>query len=546
MNPIVEELLRRRGVGDFAKFLNPSLDDLVSPEELPGVKEASAFILDTIAVGKKIVIFGDYDCDGVCATAILARTLIALSNTPDQIETFIPNRLNEGYGMSEPSIKRLLKEFPDVSLVITVDNGVNTVDEIDELRDCGISVIVTDHHLPGEELPDANVIVDPKVAAPEVLSDICGAAVSFMLARELMDMARERGSYKGPKLGGPLLVLAGLATVTDIMPLVGQNRILVAEAISHFRTWAPVGLKELHDRASRTGRERISAKDFGFMLGPRINAAGRLASGMEALELVMSDDREIAREAARIVDLLNTERKMIEQKMTEEAMNRLVEGAAAQMIYLPNGHPGVSGIVAARVMEKLGYTVPVCVLSGGHGSARAPEGVNIRDALASCSSVLTAFGGHAAAGGFSVKPGRVNEFRGMLCAWCKENAKVQVHADIVAAEPDMWLEPKDITLELAEQIQKMEPFGSANEEPRFGLRGVTLEDVKNLGNEGRHLAATVNGVRAVWWNHGDQVEALKVAPQAVDIVFSLVVSDYGERHVEMRLTGVVVTSDPNL
>ena len=537
MNPLVEELLRKRGVEDFDKFLTPSLDDLVPAGTLPGVTEAVEIILDTIAEGKKIVVFGDYDCDGICATAIVVRVLNALANKPDQIEAFIPRRLNEGYGMSEPSIKRLLKEFPDVSLVITVDNGINTIEEIDELKSYGIKVVVTDHHLPGEELPRADAIVDPKVEAPPELSDICGAAVAFYLAGELVARAKARGVYDGPNLGGPLLVLAGLATITDIMPLLGQNRILVAEALKHFHAWAPVGLKELYLRAARSGGGRLTSRDFGFLLGPRINAAGRLASGMESLELVLSDDREIAREAARIVDLHNTERKAIESKMTEEAMSRVVEGAPAQMIYLPNGHPGVAGIVASRVMEKLGYSVPVCVYTGEHGSARSPDWVNIRDALVYCSSVLTAFGGHAAAGGFSVKPGRINEFRGMLCAYCRQFQAQRNAEEANAAEPDLWVESEDITLQLAEEIERLEPFGEANEEPRFGFRKATFSDVRNLGSDGRHLAMNINGLRAVWWTHGELLEDLR-ANNVRDVIFNLAISDYGERHVELRLISI--------
>lgn len=316
MLKIVEKLLEARGVKpeDLEGFLNPSLASLAAPEELPGVSAATEVILAEVVAKRKIVVFGDYDCDGISATAILTHTLQALNA---EVVPFLPDRLTEGYGMSEKSVTRLLASEYGVSLVVTVDNGINSLKPIADLRAKGIKVVVTDHHLPGEQLPEADALIDPKVDSPDKLKDLCGAGVAFFLANQLVSEAKKRGIYDGPSVGGPLLVLAGLATVTDIMPVFGQNRIFVAEALRRFHAWAPLGLKELYARASRQTSERLNSKDFGFTIGPRINAAGRLASGMEALELILADDREVAREWARIVDLHNSERKTIEQDMTD-------------------------------------------------------------------------------------------------------------------------------------------------------------------------------------------------------------------------------------
>lgn len=537
---IIACLLARRGVSsaDVAGFLKPSLADLIAPSELPGIEKASEVILAALKEHKRIVVFGDYDCDGVSATAILTKVLLALSPDSSQPQPFLPDRLTEGYGMSDASVARLLQEYPDVGLVVTVDNGINSVKQIAELKAQGVRVVVTDHHLPGDELPSADAIVNPKVSSPDSLKDLCGAGVAFLLAQNLVSQAKARGLYDGPSIGGPLLVLAGLATVTDIMPLLGQNRIFVAEALKRFSSWAPLGLKELYLRAARTGSDRMTSKDFGFMLGPRINAAGRLASGMVALELILSDDREIARELARIVDQHNTDRKTVEQSMTDEAMAKVIPNAPAQVIDLPNGHPGVAGIVAARVLERLGGTVPVCVLAGGHGSARSPATINIRDAFVACSDYLTTYGGHAAAGGFGVKDGQVDAFREALCAYCLQ-IKGEV-ADPQPHEPELWLEPKEITLALAEEINRLEPFGEGNPEPVFGLKGVRFTDIKPLGAEGRHLSVQLaNRLRAVWWGRGELVESLRAAGSGFhDITFSLIISDYGERHVELRLVSI--------
>ena len=231
----------------------------------------------------------------------------------------------------------------------------------------------------------------------------------------------------------------------------------------------------------------------------------------------------------------------IEQKMTEEAIAKIVPDAPAQVIELPDGHPGIAGIVASRIMEKLDDRVPVCVIAGGHGSARAPDGLNIRDAFEACREVLVQYGGHAAAGGFSVAEGQVDRFREMLAAYCRalpESPNRVRRPD----EPDFWVEPTALTVELAEWLERMEPFGEGNPVPIFGVRNVVFADIRQLGAEGKHLQASFRDrrlPRAVWWNHGDLVEDLRrdsFRPR--DILFAVELSDYGERHVELRLTGL--------
>ena len=542
MHAIVEELLRQRGIVDYEKFFSPSLADLAAPADLPGVSEAVDKMIEAVRAGRRIVVFGDYDCDGVCATAIMTQALRAIGG---DVETFLPKRLDEGYGMSDEAVIRMLGEFPGVELVVTVDNGINSISQIAELRSEGIETIVTDHHLPSVNmfgqmlLPNAVAIVNPKVRAPEHLSELCGAAVAFLIANALVDAAAKGGLYSGPKIGGPLLVLAGLATVTDVMPLVGQNRILVAESLRRFHSWAPLGLRELYSRASRSAPPVMTTKDYGFLIGPRINAAGRVANGEESLELILTDDREIAREAARIVDGRNVERKQIESGMVEQAIGKIVEGASAQLIDLPDGPPeqqGIAGIVAARIMERV--RVPTGVLAGGHGSARAPEGYNIRDALKACSRFLTRYGGHAAAAGFSVKEGMVDEFRVAFAAECAKQRErfqgSQLFSGDSSLRYDMEIRPSDLTLELAEEIAKMEPFGEGNKEPVFLFRAATLTDVRFLGQEAKHLAFTANGFKSVWWGRGDLVEELRASAEPVDIAFTVEISTYGEPHVELR------------
>jgi single-stranded-DNA-specific exonuclease len=541
---LISRLLASRGIGPelAASYLNPTIGDLAKPCELPGVAEAAEVVLSAVVRGERIVIFGDYDCDGVCATAILMCAIGALAKDGAKPSPFLPERLSEGYGMTSASVSRMLSENPGVKLVVTVDNGINAVEEVASLRARGISVVVTDHHLPGEILPAADALVNPKVAAPLHLEGLCGAGVSFMLANAVVTLARERGLFSGPSIGGPLLVLAGLATVTDIMPLTWQNRVIVAEALRRFRSLAPLGLKELHSRVSRSVAPVLTTKDFGFQIGPRINAAGRMASGTDALKLVLASDREEARELARIVDVRNVERKTVEQAMLDEALSKIVPGAAAQVIDLPDGHQGVAGIVASRVLERLGAdAVPVCVVVKGHGSARAPEGYNLRDGFEHAAEALARFGGHAAAGGFSVREGELERFRTLFCEGCAKQLAGSPERRNVSVL-DLWLSPSDITLDMAERVQAMEPFGEANPEPIFGLKSVQIAEVRPLGAEGRHLLVGFRDraiPKAIWWNRGDLVEELRgKSSDPYDVVFTLEISDYIERHVELRIVDV--------
>jgi single-stranded-DNA-specific exonuclease len=424
------------------------------------------------------------------------------------------------------------------------------------LREKGVKVVITDHHLPGSELPQADALVNPCVSAPDGMSPLCGAAVAFVLAASLVEKARSRKLYSGGSIAGPMLVMAGLATVTDSMPLTGLNRVMVALAVHHFHCHAPLGLRKLYERSGKSAV--VSSRDFGFALGPRINASGRLASGMDALELLLCDDEDIAAESARIIDLCNSDRKKIEQEMVEAALAKVVPGAAAQVIEIETDRPGavgVIGIVASRVMERIAADdglsggrgeVPVCVITACRGSARSPDRINIRDAMESCSGVLERFGGHAAAAGFSVREGMVDEFRCQLDGYCSalEPEGVARPRAISARERvEAWLEADEVTLDLARWIVRMEPFGEGNAEPVFGLRSVGLSQVRPMGADGRHVqfnVADCNNIRAVWWNRSDRLDELRQKSFArFDLVFTILFSTYGGDHPELRVIDVL-------
>lgn len=590
---LLARLLALRGVTvDSAdEYFSPDWRRFPPPETLPGIELAAAEIFKAIEAHKKIVVFGDYDCDGFCATAIVFRTVRALGGT---VVPFIPKRIPEGYGMTAASIGRMLREIPQIGLIVTVDNGIGSEKEISFLKEQGIPVIVTDHHLPSDRLPTSAVVyVNPKVTetqTPERLQNLCGAGVAYFLSNALVSRAREaRGDASLARgLSGILFTLAGLATVTDIMPLRGVNRIFVYSALSRFNDWAPAGLKALLvesrkknnadqdeqqvnfddepellyqdlvayvDDKAETDEARtpmsVNAKDFSFALGPRINACGRLKDGVETLALLLVSSLQKAGLLARLVSDINKERKTIEQRMTDLAMKLVVDDAAGQVIDLGASsesiHPGVAGIVAARVLEKLANQrgdlgVPVCVLVDGKGSCRAPAGYNVRNALAACSDELTHFGGHVGAAGLGVKEGRMDCFRERFCMVCAEQFKTLPPETRSACQIDAWVNPDEVTLELAEKVREMEPFGEGNPEPIFALRGVPLAEVRSMGNSLKHLQVFLDGktpLRGVWWNHGDDAESLRAsASNTKDIMFTLGISTFGEPHVEMRVIAI--------
>ena len=538
LHPIVERLLAERGVGEDEReaFLDPSLARLARVDALPGVQKAVEVILPFVRGGQKVVVYGDYDCDGVCASAILVTALRRLGAAAD---AFVPDRFTEGYGLTDAAIARLFAEHPDVKLVVTVDNGISSAREVAAIRARGVSVVVTDHHLPGPELPAADALVNPRVAAAPGCEGLCGAGVAFFLAGALVQAAEAEGLYTGGKFAAPLLVMAGLATVADIMPLRGQNRILVAQSLAYFWRCAPLGLKELMLSSSRVAAAAPSARDYGFQLSPRINATGRLESASLAYNLLMEQDREVARNLAVRVNGINGRRQTEERELAFALQSQIVSGRPACVARLEKGNLGVVGIVAARVMERLG--VPVAVAVGDTGSVRAPDGYNVHDALAAAADALARFGGHAAAGGFTVKEGRFDDFSRLFTEACAAQYAADREAieQAKAVEPDIWVEPGDLTMELYDALRVLEPFGEGNAEPVFGLRGVRFSDAKPIGAEGQHATfAFVNKAipRAVWWNHGRDVEAIRAHDVPRDVLFTLVESDYGgDPHLELKL-----------
>lgn len=536
-----------------AVFLNPDLKaHLAHPYDFPGVRAAAERLWEAIRAGREIVVFGDFDADGVAAAAVLVTALRRLGGSA---EAFLPVREPEGYGLTFAALERCLgqrKRPPDV--LVTVDCGIGSVAEVDFLVGNGIEVIVTDHHEPGPELPRASVLVNPKLGASPGAEHLCGAGVAFKVAHALAELGKENGWYQGASFGGELLTPVGVATVTDVVPLTGENRVFVASALRHWSRFAGEGLRALLTRASQQAVDAPDAYTFGFILGPRLNAAGRMDSAMVAYELLTTRDRDRAAELAARLEAFNGERRGVEARIVAAARLQcgldagagVFEGAA--VVVGGDGphagaaawHPGVIGIVAARLSDATGRPAAVVAFDesgAGRGSVRASEGYHALEALAAAGEALEGFGGHARAAGFRVKPGCFERFKLLFCESCARQAVGAARTLNV----DGWLAPEEVSLELYRAQQRLAPFGIGNPAPRWGVRGALLERAQPVGQAGEHLQLAFRlgpgrTVRGVWFRNGAAAEALRAAGARFDVVFELAQNEFGgEATAEMRV-----------
>jgi len=550
-------VLVARGYGGLAEaqaFLNPDLrQHFAHPFLFPGVRDAAERIWAAIHAGRKIVVFGDFDVDGVVATSTLVTALRRLGACA---EAFLPLRDPEGYGLTFAAVERCLKEnAPFDGLLVTVDCGINSVDEIARLNGLGIEVIITDHHEPGAVLPAAAVIVNPRLGASQGAEHLCGAGIALKLVYALVELGRTNGWYDGAPMGGDLFVAVGLATVADVVPLLGENRVLVAGALKHWRR-AGTGLQALLQRSVQSGREELSVYMFSFRLGPRLNAAGRMASAMLAYELLTTGDKDRAAELAAKLEGLNTERRTIETRIVNAARQQCgidgLPGSYRAAAVVAGGgvgegwHPGVIGIVAARLVELTGVPSAVVAFDAeghGRGSVRAGVGYHAVEALQEVSDLLLGFGGHARAAGLTVKPGCFEAFKERFCAAC-ERQRQQMTVNPRLLRLDGWLTADDVSMDFLLAQQRLAPFGEGNPPPCWGLRDVALENVRAIGQNGEHLSMTFrfdngNTARGVWFRHGHVAEQLRTAGKAHEVLFTLALSEFGGETVpEIRVVAI--------
>jgi single-stranded-DNA-specific exonuclease len=505
-------VLVRRGYGDpdaagaFLAAADPGHD----PFLLGQMEEACAAIRRAIASGRRICVHGDYDVDGICATAL---TVTGLRSLGADVEWHLPSRFEEGYGVSGDTLARLVDD--GCGLLLTVDCGITAVAEVAEATARGLEVVVTDHHRPGEVLPECPVVAPRPSSYP--FSDLCGTGVAYKLLQALGSEGLDEH-----------LDLVALATVADVVPLVDENRALVAAGLRRLARTTKPGLRALM-KVAGVDAARVDAGAIGFRLAPRINAAGRLCHPRAALDLLLTTDAREAEVLAGELERLNRDRQAVEDRILREAVRQVAEWpeeARRRRAYVIAGeewHRGVIGIVASRLVER--FHRPVVLLAPGEdgwvGSGRSISTFDLHGALAACSEHLTRWGGHRAAAGLSIRDEDVERFRRAFGA----------HADSVLAEEDLApvvtvdavVDGRELTLDLCEELERLAPFGLGNPGVTLLAAGCELSGLGAVG-EGKHLklAVTANGARsgAIAFGQGERLDRYR-RPSRFDVAFKL-------------------------
>lgn len=550
VSPIIAQLLAARGVtspNEVESFFDLRMTGLRSPDELPGIPKAVETIYAAVEAKKKIFIYGDYDADGMTSTAIMYRCLQALNAN---VHYFVPSRMDDGYGLSIDTLDRLRKR--DAELIISVDCGISSVKEVEFVNAHGMEIVITDHHHPGEQLPDAAAIVHPDLPGENYpFAGLCGAGVAFKLAWALC--TRHHGSPKLPQSLKEFLFsavsLAAIGTVCDVVPMRDENRIIVHHGLNCLKAYATPGLKHLLDKAGCLQKERLESSDLGWGVGPRLNAAGRLAQAQLGVELLICQDESRAQELAEYIDSLNKDRKSLEiqiQRSAEKLIEDHFDPEQESALVLANHdwHLGVIGIVAGRIAEK--YQRPTVLISldrngdrSGVGSCRTSCGVDLYQALSGCRDHLVKFGGHSGAAGISIDEANVDAFREDFCQQVVEQVGMEeLYQDL---DVDAEALVGHLTIGMMNELQKLAPFGHENPEPVLAVSGVLLKEVRTMGTEDQHLSLRMeqhgNLMRAVAFGKGDWAKDLVVdGEQEYDFVFKPVINDFrGQYNVEMHL-----------
>jgi len=511
-------LLARRGLdGNDLQFLvNPSLENLSPWNALPGIERACERIASAIDSGERILVHGDYDADGITATTL---TCIALRRLGGEVSYHIPDRFGDGYGIGDSGIEAC--SSVGASLMVTVDCGITAVAEIKELSSRGIDTVVTDHHRPLSELPEAFSLVDPQLSSDSApWSGLSGAGVAF---RTMQALFERFGS--GIEDIVDLLPLAAIGTVCDVVPLTGDNRILVSIGLQMMSENAFPGLAAIAVSAGND-LQKISSRDIAFSIGPRLNSSGRIGHASKAVELLLAESRVRALELAEVIEQYNSERRCLDGAVYKGAlrMSYSYPEACSLVLCSSEWHQGVIGIAASRLVSETGVPVVLVSISGdsAKGSARSIPGVSIHDVLCGIQSdtgMLDAFGGHHMAAGLSIATDKIDSFRDEL------EQRVAVLQEQTGRGTVIWLDGQleecDFNIDTVRALEMLEPFGEGNEEPVWLARSVRAVSWKLVG-KGRHLSCLFqigdSRIRAIGFGMSGSQSLL---PGTVDLAFTL-------------------------
>jgi single-stranded-DNA-specific exonuclease len=551
VSPTIAQILHNRGISDLeqaSKFLEPKLTAISEPADLPDLVKAAQRIGQAIDSHEPIVIYGDYDVDGITGTAILWHII---ARAGGKVDVYIPHRIEEGYGLNTHAIQKLADQGTKV--LITVDCGIRDHQILTLAHELGLTTIVTDHHAPDETLPDADAVIHPargeEIGRP-VEFNPCGAAVAFKLG-----WAIARQQSKGEKVDArfrdllvELTALVALATIADIVPMMGENRILVKFGLDRLSNTKLPGLQALL-RSAKLDGSRVDSYHCGFVLGPRLNAAGRMGHANEALELLMVGDTHRADELAHELDKQNKARQKLEERITQEAIGlaecqgQLGDDVPILILAKENWHAGVIGIVASKLVDRFNKPVVMIALTGerGQGSARSVPGYDINLGLTACSEYLIGYGGHAMAAGLRLEAGKLIAFMQAMQAHAEKNIHDKVHAPVL--DIDCVIDPNELDANFVWQLKKLGPYGHGNPRPTFASDEVELlGDPKAVGAGGKHLSFSVKWsgriFRTIAFNQADQCEAL-LDHRRCRLAFEPTLDDYlGSGLVQLRVKDI--------
>jgi len=549
ITPLVAQILVARGhvqAESAEAYLAKKLATLHDPEKLPGVAEAADRIVAAVKSGRRITIYGDYDVDGVTSTSLLWH---CLQLNGAKVDYYIPSRLEEGYGLNCDAVRQLHGEDP-TRLLVTVDCGIASCQEAAVAREIGLELIVTDHHTVGESLPDAAVLVHPRLPGGYPFGELCGVGVAFKLAWAICTRMGD-GKKSTPRMREFLLGAIGLAaigTIADVVPLVDENRVLVHFGLASLLDRSNPGLKELLRVSKVLDKGALQAEDIAFAVAPRINAAGRLGQARLAVELLTTSDPERALALAGYLDGLNKDRQSVERKILKQAKELVEENAhwadhRALVLSHHEWHPGVIGIVATRVAEHFQRPTIMIALGGlnglAQGSGRSFAGFNLYEGLAACRDLLDGFGGHHAAAGLRIRPDDIDAFRDAFVQHVAENHHVLPGAAELNVDVEVSL--NDVTLRAVTELERLGPFGAANPRPIFVASQVQLVDKpRKMGEGERHLSITVrqfgHRMRGIAFGKGEWADEIAAHSGPISICFQPTINRFqGRESVEFHL-----------
>lgn len=510
--PLTARILAARGIStarEAEEFFSPSLDGAPDPFRMKGMEKAVEALVSAARAGEKIVVFGDYDVDGVTAVAQLRAVFRALGS--DSVP-FLPHRVRDGYGLKPETFRKVFAEHRPRAIV-TVDCGITAVEAVAEAAAAGVSVVITDHHLPPDVLPDGAAVVNPKQpGCGYPFKDLCGAGIAFKIAQAIIRREKLTLSERS------LAKVAALGTIADIVPLVSENRAIVAEGLAALADPRAPGLRALLAEAGISGRAPTS-EDVAFRVGPRLNAAGRIDTADLALSVLEERDPDRAREIARALSERNTERQTHERRVVAEARERILgrgdPADASVLIEADGGWPrGVLGIAASRLAREFHRPVLLFSVDGGRavGSGRSVPGVSIHAILSELRDHFVEFGGHAQACGGTVVTAGFDAFRDVASALFRERVAEEFRTATLWHDGEVAL--AEVTEGLAAGLDRLEPHGEGNPRPLFVARGVTVRGLRPVGERGHRARLFAGGLerRAIAWGLADRWRDVGDAP----------------------------------